>query len=78
MVTIEQAETYLRVVGRLMPPEADDRVWLLVMANAFANGLIRELDWDTQQGAVAISLIEDVYPAFAEWVKDEEIDLTLF
>lgn len=74
MVTVDQANEYLRVVGRLIPPDADDRTWVLVIASALANGLIPSVDWDSVQGGVLISMIEQVYPDYAQWVEDEGID----
>jgi hypothetical protein len=74
MVTVEQANEYLNVVGRLLPPDADDRTWLLVIANAVAGGLVPSVDWDSAQGAILIGLIEEVYNDFTEWLDTEGID----
>ncbi len=74
MVTVEQANEYLNVVGRLLPPDADDRTWLLVIANAVAGGLVPSVDWDSRQGAVLIGLIEEVYKTYTEWLDKEGID----
>lgn len=74
IVTVDQANEYLRVVGRLIPPDADDRTWVLVIASALANGLIPSVDWDSVQGGVLISMIEQVYPDYAQWVEDEGIN----
>jgi hypothetical protein len=78
MVTTEQAREYLRVVGTLVPPDVDDRDWLLVAAGLYAGGFIKEIDWDTRQGGVLIDLIGRVYPDFQKWVRDEDVDLADF
>jgi hypothetical protein len=65
----------MQVVGRLVPPtDVDDRTWLLVLANAYANGFITQVSWDSLQGAVALRLIDEVYPDFESWLVDEDID----
>ena len=74
MVTVEQANEYLNVVGRLLPADADHRTWLLVIANAVARGLVPAVDWDSSQGAVLIGLIGEVYNDFTEWLDTEGID----
>lgn len=74
MVTVDQANEYLNVIGRLIPPVEDDRTWLLVIANTLAGGLVPSLDWDTTQGAVLMSLIAEVFPDYQEWLADEGID----
>ena len=74
MVTVEQANEYLNVVGRLLPPDADDRTWLLVIANAVAGVLVPSVDWDSAQGAILIGLIEEVYNDFTEWLDTEGIN----
>jgi hypothetical protein len=73
MVTVDQANEYLNVVGRLIVPDADDRTWVLVIANAVAGGLIPSVDWDSTQGANLMSLIAEVFPDYQEWLADEGI-----
>ena len=74
MVTVEQANEYLNVVGRLLPPDADDRTWLLVIANAVAGGLVPAVDWDSKQGSILIGLIEEVHNDYVEWLDTEGIN----
>jgi hypothetical protein len=74
MAKITEADEYLRVIGRLMPPDCDDKTWLLVIASAYANGLIGEINWDTEQSAILMGFIDQVYPDFQEWLAAEEID----
>jgi hypothetical protein len=78
MATIGQVDTYLRVIGRLLPPEVDDKTWLLVIASCYANGLIRDINWGSSQANVLVSLVSEVYPEFVQWVEDEEINLDAF
>lgn len=78
MATISQAEQYLRVVGRLVPPDTDDKTWLLIVANGYANGLIGSVDWDSAQGNVLMTIIDEVYPDYEKWVSDEGLDPTEF
>ncbi len=77
-ITVAQAEEYLSIHGAVMTPDADDRVWLLLLASAYRNGFITGFDWDTKMGANIISLIEDVYPEYEKWKKDQAIDPDLF
>lgn len=78
MITDDQADEYLRVVGSLLVSEADDRDWLLVIASAYARGFITDLNWNTPQGSILRDLIAKVYPEYLEWVNEENIDPTTF
>lgn len=73
-ITVDQAEEYLRTIGVLMPPNVDDRQWVLTMASAYAQGFINTLDWDTDQGGVALEILSDLWPTFEKWKQDEGID----
>ena len=74
MAKVSEAEEYLSVVGRLLPPDCDDRTWLLVIASGFANGLISELSWDSAQGEILMGFIDEVRPDYLAWLEDQEIN----
>jgi len=78
MITLGNAEEYLSVVGAVHPPTVDDRDWLLVIANAYRNGLIRSIDWDTDMGRIALNLIEEIWPGYVEWRDEEGINPDTF
>lgn len=73
-ISVEQAKEYLRVVGNLIPPNVDDRQWLLVIATGYANGLITDINFDNEQGAIAMSILDDLWEGYEVWKADEGID----
>lgn len=78
MVTISQAEEYLSIVGALEPSGADDRDWLLTIANAYRHGFVTGLDWDSDMGRVMMEMVDSVYPEFVEWLSENNIDPDTF
>jgi hypothetical protein len=78
MVSAQEADQYLRVVGRLLPPNCDDRTWLLVLASARANGLVPSVNWDSPQGRLMRELIGELWDDYQKWLAAEGVDPTDF
>lgn len=73
MVTPEQAEEYMKVIGHAMPPEVGDKEWIQIIGVGLSYGFIKGLDWDTPSGRLMLSLIEEVHAPYLTWLSDNNI-----